>query len=72
MVLKKGELIARMEPVEQRPIVVNSVGITPCSAAEDKETLWKMVSEVGGHISSTEKEQLFSVLSAYGDVFLLA
>ena len=28
VVLKKEELITRMVPIEQRPIVVNSVGIT--------------------------------------------
>ena len=42
VVLKKGDLIARMEPVEQRPINVNSVGITPSPelSPEDNETLY--------------------------------
>ena len=70
MVLKKGELIARME---QEPSV-NAVGVSgslagPELSPEDKETLWNMVSEVGDHTSSIEKEQLFSLLVAYGDVF---
>eukprot|EP00731_Ephydatia_muelleri_P009815 Em0005g401a len=74
VVLKKGELIARMELVEQEPSGINAVDVTSSStrpelSPENKEFLWNMVSEVGDHISSTEKEQLFSVLSAYGDVF---
>eukprot|EP00731_Ephydatia_muelleri_P030863 Em0022g377a len=73
VVLKKGELIARMELVEQEPSGINAVDVTSSStrpelSPENKEFLWNMVSEVGDHISSTEKEQLFSVLSAYGDV----
>ena len=73
VVLKKGELIARMELVEQEPSGINAVDVTSSStrpelSPENKEFLWNMVSEVGDHISSAEKEQLFSVLS---DVFSL-
>ena len=68
VVLKKGELIARMELVEQEPSGINAVDVTSSStrpelSPENKEFLWNMVSEVGDHISSAEKEQLFSVLS---------
>ena len=62
--------------MEQEPSGINAVDVTSSStrpelSSENREFLWNMVSEVGDHISSTEKEQLFSVLSAYGDVFSL-
>ena len=47
---------------------ITSSSTCPELSPEDKETLWNMVSKDGDHISSTE-EQLFFVLSAYGDVF---
>ena len=62
--------------MEQEPSGINAVDVTSSStrpelSPENKEFLWNMVSEVGDHISSTERELLFSVLSAYVDVFSL-
>ena len=64
VVLKKGEFIARIART-QRECSRRFRELSP----EDKETLWNMVSEVGDHTSLIEKEQVFSLLVAYGDDF---
>lgn len=73
IVLKKGAEVAKMELIGD-DCVLNISAVTRNSnqSREDQEKLWKMVCEVGDHISDTEKEQLFALVVEYADVFSLS
>ena len=73
VILKKGELIARMEPVGQKPILVNSVGITlvQCYPRKTKKPYGKWYQRLATIFRPRRKSNFFSVLSAYGDAFSL-
>lgn len=62
-----------MEPVEPCPKIagVSTVSAGTELSLEDRSILWGMVQKVGDHISSAEKELLFTVLLEYKDVFSL-
>ena len=70
VVLKKGTQIASMKLLEQDPVrnistVMKNQGVS----LECQNILWEMVSKVGGHISKSETEQLYSLLLEFADVF---
>ena len=70
VVLKKGTQIASMELLEQDPVMnISTVMKNHGVFLELQNILWAMVSKVGGHISKSEREQLYSLLLEFADVF---
>ena len=52
-----------LNPCDEK--VVLKIGVS----LECQNILWEMVSKVGGHISKSEREQLYSLLLEFADVF---
>ena len=67
VVLKKGTQIASMELLEQDPVM--NISTVMKNHGVSLNILWEMVSKVGGHISKSEREQLYSLLLEFADVF---
>eukprot|EP00731_Ephydatia_muelleri_P035547 Em0135g2a len=70
VVLKKGTQIASMELLEQDPVInISTVMKNAEVSLECQNILWDLVSKVGSHISESEREQLYSLLVEFADVF---
>ena len=70
VVLKKGTQIASMELLEQDPVInISTVMKSAEVSLECQNILWDLVSKVGSHISESEREQLYSLLVEFADVF---
>eukprot|EP00731_Ephydatia_muelleri_P034801 Em0078g1a len=70
VVLKKGTQIASMELLEQDPVInISTVMKNAEVSPECQNILWDLVSKVGSHISESEREQLYSLLVEFADVF---
>ncbi|KAL5517635.1 hypothetical protein EMCRGX_G003217 [Ephydatia muelleri] len=70
VVLKKGTQIASMEFLEQDPVInISTVMKNAEVSLECQNILWDLVSKVGSHISESEREQLYSLLVEFADVF---
>ena len=70
VVLKKGTQIASMELLEQDPVInISTVMKNAKVSLECQNILWDLVSKVGSHISESEREQLYSLLVEFADVF---
>ena len=70
VVLKKGIQIASMELLEQDPVInISTVMKNAEVSLECQNILWDLVSKVGSHISESEREQLYSLLVEFADVF---
>eukprot|EP00731_Ephydatia_muelleri_P021521 Em0014g112a len=73
VVLKKGTEIAHMELLEQDPVIeISTVAEKFNISREDQSLLWEMVSRVGDDVNKDEKEELFSLLLEFADVFSLS
>ncbi|KAL5502521.1 hypothetical protein EMCRGX_G009314 [Ephydatia muelleri] len=73
VVLKKGTEIAHMELLEQDPVIeISTVAEKFKISREDQSILWVMVSRVGDDVYKDEKEELFSLLLEFADVFSLS
>ncbi|KAL5496553.1 hypothetical protein EMCRGX_G012859 [Ephydatia muelleri] len=70
VVLKKGTQIASMELLEQDTVInISTVMKNAEVSPECQNILWDLVSKVGSHISESEREQLYSLLVEFADVF---
>ena len=70
VVLKKGTQIASMELLEQDPVInISTVMKSAEVSLECQNILWDLVSKVGSHISESEREQLYSLLVEFADIF---
>eukprot|EP00731_Ephydatia_muelleri_P036275 Em0229g1a len=70
VVLKKGTQIASMELLEQDPVInISTVMKNAEVSLECQNILWDLVSKVGSHISESEREQLYSLLVEFANVF---
>ena len=67
--IRKGIIIAEMEVLPTDP--VSMVGAVQQSSAgmKQQEALWKMIERVGNETNMKEKEQLFTLLLEYQDLF---
>ena len=62
-----------MELLEQDPVIeISTVAEKFNISREDQSLLWEMVSRVGDDVNKDEKEELFSLLLEFADVFSLS